>query len=79
MDLLLYAGIACILVTGLLSGAWTTGYQQRGNFYADSKDDRTSKKKAANGFFIAEPGSYYYQRPGLCIFLNDHKSTPAST
>jgi len=53
MDLLLYAGIVCILVTGLLSGAWTTGYQQRGNFYADSKDDRASKKKVANGFFIA--------------------------
>lgn len=51
MDLLLYAGIACILVTGLLSGAWTTGYQQRGSFYADSKDDRASKKKAANGSY----------------------------
>lgn len=50
MDLLLYAGNACILVTGILSGAWTTGYQQRGSFYADSKDDRASKKKAANGF-----------------------------
>lgn len=53
MDLLLYAGLACLLVTGLLSGAFTTGYQQRGNFYADSKDDRASRKKAANWFFLA--------------------------
>lgn len=53
MDLLISAGVVCFLITGLLSGAWTTGYQQRGNFYADSKDDRNHKKKAANGFFFA--------------------------
>lgn len=53
MNLLINAGVVCFLITGLLSGAWTTGYQQRGNFYADSKDDRTSKRKVANGFFLA--------------------------
>lgn len=53
MNLFLYAGLACLLVTGLLSGMFTTGYQQRGNFYADSKEDRASKRKIANGFFLA--------------------------
>ncbi|WP_054956436.1 DUF5316 domain-containing protein [Paenibacillus dakarensis] len=53
MKILLIIGIACLLITGLLSGAFTTGYQQRGNFYADSKDDRRSKQKTANWFFLA--------------------------
>ncbi|MEX3616495.1 DUF5316 family protein [Paenibacillus glucanolyticus] len=53
MNLLIIAGIVCLLVTGLLSGAFTTGDQQRGNFYAESKVDRTSKRKAANWFFLA--------------------------
>lgn len=53
MDLLFFAGVVCLVITGLLSGAWTTGYQQRGNFYADSKDDRASKRKVANRFFLA--------------------------
>ena len=52
IDVLIIAGVVCLVITGLLSGAFTTGYQQRGNFYADSKDDRNQKKKAANLFFI---------------------------
>ena len=64
MDLLLYGGLSCLLVTGLLSGAFTTGYQQRGNFYADSKDDRASRKRRPIGFlagivFLAAAGIVY--------------------
>ncbi|KOP66723.1 hypothetical protein AMS62_16875 [Bacillus sp. FJAT-18019] len=53
MSFLITAGLVCLGITGLLSGAFTTGYQQRGNFYADSKDDRASKKVVANRFFLA--------------------------
>ncbi|VTR45275.1 Uncharacterised protein [Actinobacillus pleuropneumoniae] len=67
MDLLLYAGLACLIVTGLLSGALTTGYQQRGNFYADSKDDRASRKKAANWFFLA--GIVFLAAAGIVYLL----------
>ncbi|WP_127594309.1 DUF5316 domain-containing protein [Paenibacillus lautus] len=53
MNLFLYAGLGCLLVAGLLSGAFTTGDQQRSNFYAESKDDRASRVKVANGFLLA--------------------------
>ncbi|MBX4147444.1 DUF5316 family protein [Paenibacillus lautus] len=53
MNLFLYAGLACLLVTGLLSGMFTTGYQQRGNFYADSKDNRASREKVSIWFLLA--------------------------
>lgn len=53
MNLFLYAGLGCLLVAGLLSGAFTRGDQQRSNFYAESKDDRASREKVANWFLLA--------------------------
>lgn len=53
MNLFLYAGLACLAIAGLLSGAFTTGYQQKGNFYAESKDDRASREKVSIWFLLA--------------------------
>ncbi|MGG3306424.1 DUF5316 family protein [Paenibacillus lautus] len=53
MNLFLYAELACLLIATLLSGAFITGYQQRANFYAESKDDRASRERVANWFLLA--------------------------
>ncbi|UNK19088.1 DUF5316 domain-containing protein [Paenibacillus sp. N3/727] len=53
MQWFLYIGFTCIFISGLCVGAWTTGYQQRGNFYSESKDDRGLKKKVATWFAVA--------------------------
>ncbi|KOR82468.1 DUF5316 family protein [Paenibacillus solani] len=68
MNFLITAGLVCLAITGLLSGAFTTGYQQRGNFYADSKDDRASKKVVANGFFLA--GLAFLAAAGIVYLFN---------
>lgn len=47
MTFFIYLGIILIFISGLCIGAWTTGYQQRGNFYSESKRDREIKKKVA--------------------------------
>ncbi|NUU79076.1 DUF5316 family protein [Paenibacillus xylanilyticus] len=58
MNFFIYQGIILIVVSGLSIGAWTTGYQQRGNFYSESKEDREIKKKVATWSALA----------GVCSF-----------
>ncbi|MGF9696608.1 DUF5316 family protein [Paenibacillus sp. MABNR03] len=58
MNFFIYLGIILIVVSGLSIGAWTTGYQQRGNFYSESKEDREIKKKVATWSALA----------GVCSF-----------
>ncbi|MGF9697879.1 MULTISPECIES: DUF5316 family protein [Paenibacillus] len=58
MNFFIYLGIILIFVSGLCIGAWTTGYQQRGNFYSESKEDRKIKKKVATWSALA----------GVCSF-----------
>ncbi|MFS0870335.1 DUF5316 family protein [Paenibacillus xylanilyticus] len=58
MNFFIYLGIILIFVSGLCIGAWTTGYQQRGNFYSESKEDREIKKKVATWSALA----------GVCSF-----------
>lgn len=53
MNLFLYAGLGCLAIAGLLSGAFTTGDQQRSNFYTESKDDRVSREKVSIWFLLA--------------------------
>ena len=52
-----YLGIILIFVSGICIGAWTTGNQQRGNFYSESNEDRKIKKKVATWSALAGVGS----------------------
>lgn len=58
MNFFIYLGIILIFVSGICIGAWTTGYQQRGNFYSESKEDRKINKKVATWSALA----------GICSF-----------
>ncbi|MCM3132785.1 DUF5316 domain-containing protein [Paenibacillus polysaccharolyticus] len=59
MNFFIYLGIILIFVSGLCIGAWTTGYQQRGNFHTESKEDRYIKKKVARWSTFAVAGLIY--------------------
>lgn len=52
MNLFMYAAIICFIISALLSGGFTTGYQQRGNYYSESKQDRAWKRKAAGWLLV---------------------------
>jgi len=58
MNFFIYLGIILIFVSGLCIGAWTTGYQQRGNFHSESKEDSEIKKEVAKWSTFA----------GICSF-----------
>ncbi|WP_434750057.1 DUF5316 family protein [Paenibacillus amylolyticus] len=58
MNFFIYLGLILIFVSGICIGAWTTGYQQRGNFHSESKADREIKKKVAKWSALA----------GVCSF-----------
>ncbi|MDT0123189.1 DUF5316 family protein [Paenibacillus sp. RRE4] len=58
MNYFIYLGIILIFVSGVCIGAWTTGYQQRGNFHSESREDREIKKKVAKWSTLA----------GVCSF-----------
>ncbi|OME67397.1 hypothetical protein BK120_34190 [Paenibacillus sp. FSL A5-0031] len=45
MQWFIYIGIGFIFISGLMVGAWTTGEQQRGNFYSEDKSERAIKRK----------------------------------
>lgn len=45
MQWFIYIGIGFIFISGLMVGAWTTGEQQRGNFYSENKSGRPMKRK----------------------------------
>ncbi|MBN2981594.1 MULTISPECIES: DUF5316 family protein [Cohnella] len=47
MDWLLYVGIIFLFISGILIGAWTTGTQQRGNYYSENQNERKLKRKLA--------------------------------
>ena len=38
-------GIICIVVSGLSIGAWTSGPEQRANFFSETKQYRKSREK----------------------------------
>ncbi|MEK4481210.1 MULTISPECIES: DUF5316 domain-containing protein [Paenibacillus] len=48
MQIFIYIGLGFFIISGICVGAFTTGTQQRGNFYSESKQDRKAKKKVAN-------------------------------
>ncbi|WP_313641127.1 DUF5316 family protein [Paenibacillus sp.] len=48
MQIFIYIGLAFVVVSGLCVGGFTTGTQQRGNFYSESQNDRKIKNKVAN-------------------------------
>lgn len=52
MQWFIYIGIGCIFISGLMVGAWTTGQQQRGNFYSENKAERKVKSKVATATLI---------------------------
>jgi len=68
MNFFIYLGIILIFVSGLCIGAWTTGYQQRGNFYSESKEDREIKKKVATCSALA--GVVSFAVAGLMYLLS---------
>ena len=68
MKIFIYLGIILIFVSGLSIGAWTTAYQQRGNFYSESKEDREIKKKVATWSALA--GVCSFAVAGLMYFLS---------
>ncbi|AWV34127.1 DUF5316 domain-containing protein [Paenibacillus sp. FSL H7-0716] len=49
MQIFIYIGLGFFIISGICVGAFTTGTQQRGNFYSESKQDRKIKNKVANG------------------------------
>ncbi|OZQ74804.1 DUF5316 family protein [Paenibacillus odorifer] len=49
MQIFIYIGLGFFIILGICVGAFTTGTQQRGNFYSESKQDRKAKNKVANG------------------------------
>lgn len=48
MHIFIYIGLAFFVISGICVGGFTTGTQQRGNFYSESKEDRKIKNKVAN-------------------------------
>lgn len=63
----LIAGIVCIILSGILIGAWSDGEQQRAIYYTETPKDRRSKTKAAliSGllgivFFVISGIIYYF-------------------
>ncbi|PYY25872.1 DUF5316 family protein [Paenibacillus illinoisensis] len=68
MNFFIYLGIILIFVSGICVGAWTTGYQQRGNFYSESKEDRKIKKKVATWSALA--GVCSFAVAGLIYLFN---------
>lgn len=68
MNFFIYLGIILIFVSGLCIGAWTTGNQQRGNFYSESKQNREIKKKVATWSTLA--GICSFTVAGLMYFLS---------
>lgn len=52
MQVFIYIGIGFILISGICVGAFTTGTQQRGNFYSEQKEDRKVKAKVAKWSFL---------------------------
>lgn len=54
MNLFLYAGLTCLAIAGLLSGAFiTTDYHQRDYFFTEPKDNRASREKVSIWFLLA--------------------------
>ncbi|MFB9327578.1 DUF5316 family protein [Paenibacillus aurantiacus] len=47
MNVLIGAGVIGLLVAGILAGAFTSGDQNRANFYMESKEDRRARLKAS--------------------------------
>ncbi|KAA1180783.1 DUF5316 family protein [Paenibacillus sp. B2(2019)] len=48
MRIFIYIGLAFFVISGICIGGFTTGTQQRGNFYSESKEGRKIKNKVAN-------------------------------
>ncbi|GIP39370.1 hypothetical protein J31TS4_26500 [Paenibacillus sp. J31TS4] len=44
---LLIGGAVLLFVSGLLLGAWTTGAQQRRNYYTEPERERPGRRRAA--------------------------------
>ncbi|WP_342436673.1 DUF5316 family protein [Paenibacillus sp. FSL L8-0436] len=44
MSFFIYLGLALAFISGISVGAFTTGYQQRGNFYSEQKNERKPKR-----------------------------------
>ncbi|WP_397361842.1 DUF5316 family protein [Paenibacillus sp.] len=66
MRFFIYLGLALIVVSGLCVGAFTTGYQQRGNFYSEHEDDRRMKRKISSWTAIGAVISFLI---AYCIHL----------
>ncbi|OAB41637.1 DUF5316 family protein [Paenibacillus glacialis] len=58
MKFFIYLGIVLIFVSGLCIGAWTTGNQQRRNFYSEPKEGRKIKNKVATWSALVGVGSF---------------------
>lgn len=58
MQFFLYLGLGLILVSGICVGAFTTGHQQRGNFYSEQKEERNMKRKVATWTAAGSIGSF---------------------
>ncbi|WP_123914529.1 DUF5316 family protein [Bacillus sp. FJAT-42376] len=43
----LYAGIVCIIISGMAIGAWVHGDRQRANFFSETKEHRNTKTRVA--------------------------------
>ncbi|WP_083392181.1 DUF5316 family protein [Bacillus sp. MUM 13] len=43
----LIVGIVGIIISGVFIGAWVDGDRQRGNFYSETPEDRSSRTKIA--------------------------------
>ncbi|OAB39056.1 hypothetical protein PMSD_03750 [Paenibacillus macquariensis subsp. defensor] len=68
MNFFIYLGIILILVSGLCIRAWTNGYQQRGNFYSEPKEDLEMMKKVATWSTLA--GVVSFSVAGLMYLLS---------
>ncbi|ASA23326.1 DUF5316 family protein [Paenibacillus donghaensis] len=68
MQFFIYFGLAFILISGIFIGGFTTGYQQRGNFYSEQKEDRKMKRKVANWSALA--GIISFAIAGIIHLLN---------
>ncbi len=52
MNILLILGIVCLFISGISTGSFVTGTQQRGNYYSETSKDRTSRNKIGVYFLI---------------------------
>lgn len=72
MQIFIYIGLGFFIISGICVGAFTTGTQQRGNFYSESKQDRKAKKSSE---LVRFRWSYFISCSWDSLFVVNERTT----